>query len=672
MTRLICCAAGEFDWSSVVPQTGHITSPSSSRASDAARSRARRARPARAATQDEQRARITTPRSAADTAAGLPPRSSWPTTFPSRSTKKICGIGSPPHVASTSPLPSWTLGIRDAVLALPAARLAGEVLRVDADERDAVAVTLAAPPASRFDSWMHGSHHDAQKSSTTGFLPRSDERSIAPSPSRRFRSKTGAVGVLAASRAPCETFSSLSCATRHTSSAEQTDDEADRERLRRQPGGPRHQAETMKTGVPIVDVVEQPLGLRDVHADAAVRDRVADRPVGRRAVDADAGRGESHPARAERIVRARRDRLLALRPRGVRRIPPRVPPLDDDPEAAERRRVCASGRSRRRTTRTSASRCRASAGSSRAGSRSPAPKFLRVNFGRRALVDERDRLARRRSPERASMSRTASRWLSSARCAPARGTGAGDAAKAWSRPPRGRSAARASRRSRAIAAGDDRRSRATRRVGLRGERPRDRLVDDRRRAEDVRGDEHCVVPTLELERLRERLLHGLRWRRPEPGRRPRCPRPSRRRATPRPGRWSASVRRGERAGARRRRGAPAARRRRRETRFTSVTVGKIRGSLVMIPSAPASTSLLRQVRVVDRPDVDGDAELVGARRSRPATRPNGAASNAVAPERRGAQAADSAGTSRATRGPARTTGASARRFEMPKRSRGSV
>ena len=58
--------------------------------------------------------------------------------------------------------------------------------------------------------------------------------------------------------------------------------------------------ETMKTVVPMVDVVEQPLGVGDVHADAAVRGRVADRGVVRGAVDADARapRGPSSACRA--------------------------------------------------------------------------------------------------------------------------------------------------------------------------------------------------------------------------------------------------------------------------------------------------------------------------------------------------------------------------------------
>src|SRR5439155_6879387 len=90
---------------------------------------------------------------------------------------------------------------------------------------------------------------------------------------------------------------------------------------------------------PDLDVVEQPLGLRDVHPDAAVRDGVPDRTVRGRAVKADTRGRQPHPARAEWIAGPRRNRLLPLRPRRVRRVPPWVLPLDDDREAAERRRI---------------------------------------------------------------------------------------------------------------------------------------------------------------------------------------------------------------------------------------------------------------------------------------------------------------------------------------------
>src|SRR5919197_4804700 len=87
------------------------------------------------------------------------------------------------------------------------------------------------------------------------------------------------------------------------------------------------------------DALEQPLGVGDPHPDAAVRGRVADRGGVRGAVNADARRAQAYPAGAERVARAGRDRLQAARPGGVGRIPPRVPPLDDDVEAAERRRI---------------------------------------------------------------------------------------------------------------------------------------------------------------------------------------------------------------------------------------------------------------------------------------------------------------------------------------------
>ena len=90
---------------------------------------------------------------------------------------------------------------------------------------------------------------------------------------------------------------------------------------------------------PDVDLIEQPLDLGDPHADAPVRDRVADRGRVGRAVDADSRRGDTHPARPEWIPRARRDRLRVLGPVGCGRIPPRVPPLDDDLVAPEGRRI---------------------------------------------------------------------------------------------------------------------------------------------------------------------------------------------------------------------------------------------------------------------------------------------------------------------------------------------
>src|SRR5579871_5034479 len=87
-------------------------------------------------------------------------------------------------------------------------------------------------------------------------------------------------------------------------------------------------------------LVVQPLRVRNLHADTAVRLGMADRPRLVRAVDADARRAQAHPARAERIPGPGRHRLQPSRPRILRRrVPPRVLLLDDDLELPERRRV---------------------------------------------------------------------------------------------------------------------------------------------------------------------------------------------------------------------------------------------------------------------------------------------------------------------------------------------
>src|SRR5689334_10967277 len=199
--------------------------------------------------------------------------------------------------------------------------------------------------SSRGISRLHGSHHEAQKLTTTT-LPRNDLRSTWPSPSSRASRKSGAIGFC-----PCEAFLTSAwpppwCVTFHPSRPKSPATTSNASTcaacLSRRP---------ITAGVYVrlvgddedrradVDVVEEPLGLRDQHADAAVRGRVADRRGVGRAVDADAGHAEAHPARAERVARARRNRALARRPRRVRREPPRVPPHDDDAEAAERRRI---------------------------------------------------------------------------------------------------------------------------------------------------------------------------------------------------------------------------------------------------------------------------------------------------------------------------------------------
>ena len=73
---------------------------------------------------------------------------------------------------------------------------------------------------------------------------------------------------------------------------------------------------------PELHVVEQPGRVGDVHTDAAVRGGVADRCRVRRPVDADARRREPHPARAERVPGAGRNRLQPLRPGRVGWAPP--------------------------------------------------------------------------------------------------------------------------------------------------------------------------------------------------------------------------------------------------------------------------------------------------------------------------------------------------------------
>src|ERR671936_2037798 len=183
-------------------------------------------------------------------------------------------------------------------------------------------------------SSLHGPHQEAQKLSTTA-LPRSDARLRRPRRSSRCRTKFGAAGCLP-ERISAATFLSW-CVTFQTSSASRPATSATAAAwatsFSRAVISGRHDEDRR----PDVDVHEQPLGVVDVHADAAVRDRVADRGVVRRAVDPDPRGGEAHPARAEGVARAGRDRLLALRPRRARRVPPGIPPLDDDLEAPERR-----------------------------------------------------------------------------------------------------------------------------------------------------------------------------------------------------------------------------------------------------------------------------------------------------------------------------------------------
>ena len=112
------------------------------------------------------------------------------------------------------------------------------------------------------------------------------------------------------------------------------------------------------TGAADAHVHEQPFGVRDAHADAAVRRAVADRGGVGRAVQADARRRDAHPARAERVARAGRHGLLARGPGRVRRIPPGVALLLDDLEARRPASGTATARRRRRASRSFSPRLR--------------------------------------------------------------------------------------------------------------------------------------------------------------------------------------------------------------------------------------------------------------------------------------------------------------------------
>ena len=97
-----------------------------------------------------------------------------------------------------------------------------------------------------------------------------------------------------------------------------------------------------------VDVLEQPLGVGDPHADAAVRGRVADRRGVGRAVDAHEPAVQPHPARAERVARSRRHGLQPLRPVRARRVPPGVVLLVGDRRTCRAASGSATGPSQRR------------------------------------------------------------------------------------------------------------------------------------------------------------------------------------------------------------------------------------------------------------------------------------------------------------------------------------
>ena len=206
-----------------------------------------------------------------------------------------------------------------------------------------------------------------------------------------------------------------------------------------------------------VDVVEQPLGVRHLHADAAVRGAVADR--GRRvgAVDPDAGRRDAHPARAERVRRPGRHRLQPLRPRARRRrVPPRVLLLDDDVEACRAASGRSPGRSRRRTCGGASRRRRASGGSierlititcANASAETVGATVDRVRRAPASREFERERgddalrSASSRSSERPARSLVDHRALARERRASRRRFGARSASRP-ARPTRGRGAPR--------------------------------------------------------------------------------------------------------------------------------------------------------------------------------------------------------------------------------------
>jgi hypothetical protein len=92
---------------------------------------------------------------------------------------------------------------------------------------------------------------------------------------------------------------------------------------------------------------KEPFRLAREHPDAAVGARVPDGRTIRRPVNADSVRAQAHPARSERVPRPRRDRLEAVRPARVGRVPPGMADLACDLEAPERRRVGGSPRADR-------------------------------------------------------------------------------------------------------------------------------------------------------------------------------------------------------------------------------------------------------------------------------------------------------------------------------------
>src|SRR5262249_28611106 len=190
--------------------------------------------------------------------------------------------------------------------------------------------TLSRSGASR----LHGWHQEAKKFSTTVF-PRYELSETSPSPVRRGNENTGAGAPTLGGGVWCVRFQPSTDARIPTLITAR----ACAPSLR----GP------ATTGLgrddehrrPDLYAVEQPFRGRHLHPEAAVGPRVTDRPRLVGAVDSHTRRAQAHPARAERVVRPRRNRLGPCGPRVLRRRePPRVLLLDDDLEVAERRRPC--------------------------------------------------------------------------------------------------------------------------------------------------------------------------------------------------------------------------------------------------------------------------------------------------------------------------------------------
>src|SRR3954451_5606963 len=150
----------------------------------------------------------------------------------------------------------------------------------------------------------------------TPTFPRSAARLMLPDVSTRGRVKSGALTIWFAS-AFFAMSPALSCARSQTSSPSSPQTRATAP-ICAALLMPRSGASDDEHRRADVDVVEQPLGLGDVHADAAVRLAVADAARVGRPVDADARRGDPHPACAERVAGTRRNRALAGSPRRVR------------------------------------------------------------------------------------------------------------------------------------------------------------------------------------------------------------------------------------------------------------------------------------------------------------------------------------------------------------------